>query len=366
MNKIKLSIALLSIVASMYPMEEHQQGVVEFIQPKRSKNYHAPMEELKMVYAQSPQEVKELVEHLKDPNYWCNPAARASILYGPPGTGKSTLAKAIAQQAGWELHFFTPDNIIAKDRNATGERLGSLLNDVVNKREAGSLVVLDEMNRLLENYSDSKYDTADTASVLWTFLDRQEGNHSFYLIGTMNTIDKLPPQIVSRFYSSFIEITTPTDINLRKDIFLYKLLQGNAEPPAKKVIELDKMATEYLPTVLKATSSLSQRDLLELAFSVKKITRAATEKGKMMIVSKKHLEQAKDKLDAITKKTKYGEKPVSDEERRHKEIVNQHEKHFIQNIMLTDSYSTRSQREKEVEEVLTSDQKLIKKLLKLS
>ncbi len=167
--------------------------------------------DIKTVYEGAPPIIKGTVEHLKDPYYFDidgMPEYRHLFLSGPPGSGKSTIAKAIARYAGWDLKFKTPADVQKGDRNNAALNLKKMFKKYID-RGTPTLFVIDEINQLLENYESDKHDNDATSKSLWTQLDKLPGLNNFFFIGITNRLDRIPPQIKSRIKSSFVVMSGP-------------------------------------------------------------------------------------------------------------------------------------------------------------
>ena len=161
------------------------------------------------------------MNHLKNPGRF-NPAWRSAFFVGEPGTGKTTIAKAIPHFINWYFDFIPSAALLGSYRNQASERLLQHLNRAVSgKRKV--VVIIDEINRLLENFDSKNHDTDSTSSNLWMFLDAQRLNPNFFLIGTMNRDNKIPEPMKNRIEASSIVFPKITDpIKLRR-IFRSKL-----------------------------------------------------------------------------------------------------------------------------------------------
>jgi SpoVK/Ycf46/Vps4 family AAA+-type ATPase len=158
-----------------------------------------PIALIEATYLGAPAMAKLIVSHLQDPNYAGSPEFRTAFLVGDPGTRKKTLAKAIAYKAQRELVFFSATDFLDDQRNGLSRKLVEKLKVIVAEKKA-VVVVVDGINRLLENYENKCHDSA----VLWDFLDRQYGNHNFFLLGTMNSTDKISQSSKGRMLAQCI------------------------------------------------------------------------------------------------------------------------------------------------------------------
>lgn len=284
--------------------------------------------ELDAVYEDAPQEAKLIVQHLQDPSFLKMPGYRAAFFIGEPGTGKSTLAKAIAYQMyktqGWQYTLDGPTSFAGEHRGVTAINLMNHLNAAVEEKRCQSIVIIDEINHLLDRAESTHYDTDATSKALWTFLDKQQGNPNFFLIGTMNDCTKIPQQVKSRIVGSCIELQPVQSFDVKKKIFLSKLVD-----------ETTQLHPECDDTFLKAffmpLQDWSNRDLVMLACEALKIFKQEGDQSAITIIKKRHLEAGYRKLMAARKLLHFGEKVETDEECR--------ERHFIQGQLLQHAVS---------------------------
>ena len=113
-------------------------------------------------------------------------------------------------------------------RNQTAIQLQKELESIESSNKP-TILIIDEIHRLLENTESKHHDTDETATALWTFLDRQKNNNNFFLIGTMNRIHKLPKPVKSRITSDFIEFPLMTDPTIKNNILRRNLSTKNSQ-----------------------------------------------------------------------------------------------------------------------------------------
>jgi AAA+ superfamily predicted ATPase len=281
-----------------------------------------PTSELDLVFEGAPPEAKMIVRHLQDPSFLKKPGYRAAFLVGEPGTGKSTLAKAIAYQMyktqRWKYLFDDATSFAGEYRGGTAMNLMGHLNAAVQK-QSKKVVIIDEINQLLDHAESTRHDTDTTSKALWTFLDKQQGNSNFFLIGTMNDCTKIPQQIKSRIVGSCIELKPVENFFVKKEAFLSKLVNATTQ-----------LHPECDDTFLKAffmpLQDWSNRDLASLACEALKMFKLEDDQSAIATIRKRHLEAGYHKLMAARKLLHFGEKVETDEECR--------ERHFVQGQLL--------------------------------
>ncbi len=286
----------------------------------------ATIAEMESVYQDAPDFVKKVVLYLKNPRRWPGIIpCRYMFLDGMPGVGKTTLAKAVAYKANWELKTLTHQGVYRKERNGTAAELMARLKAIVAE-DKETVVFWDELNLALEHYNSEHHDTDATSEALWSFFDSQEHNDKLFFIGAMNRVDKLPPQIKDRILARCIELLPPKDPEARKRIFLDKLLGDG--------IVLSPDAEAYIDENMSNLAGYTGRNLKEFALAVQ--FQAMTEgPDALMIITRAHLEAAAQIIQGTKLRIKHGQEDVTDEERRHREALAQQDQHFVQQQKIT-------------------------------
>jgi AAA+ superfamily predicted ATPase len=283
--------------------------------------------EMEMIFEHSPQEAQEIVHHLQDPFYFtANEEYRSAFFVGEPGTGKTTMARAIAHkmsQAGWNCKFLSSTQLLGNFRNQTAIRLQQELESAVSSNKP-TIIIIDELNRLLENTDSKHHDTDATATALWTFLDRQSNNKNFFFIGTMNRINKLPKPFKDRIISDYIEFEFPTDPTIKSNIVRRNLTTQHTQ--------IDPEVTdEFLCKELEKMGPCSGRNLKKISNAVCRVQKMDTPNTSSPLVIKKAvISKVVNDFIHRRKKIEYDLKEETDEERQeryHNESINLQKKY---------------------------------------
>ncbi len=291
------------------------------------------IEEMESVFASSPQQAQYIVDYLKDPS--CFPGVegyRSAFFVGEPGTGKSVMAKAIGYkmtQEGWEYKFIPSTSFLGNHRNQTSIRLKQEL-ETIETSNKPTLIIIDELNRLLEHSNSKHHDTDTTSTALWTFIDRQKNNNNIFIIGTMNRINKLPKPFKDRMFSGYITFPLINDANFKNKLFRRNLTTANTQ--------LDKDVTdEVLNKELEKISSCSARSLKQITLGI--LIGQKTSKEEMpLIIKKEAISNAIEQYLFQKAEMDYDIEEETDEERQerhHKENLDMNERHFVQQQMIS-------------------------------
>lgn len=283
------------------------------------------IEEMEEVLESSPEKAQDIVKYLQDPNYYpCKVNYRAAFFVGEPGSGKTVTASAIAykmSQRGWDCKIISSTDLLGEYRNQTATQLKRQLNAIAASKKP-TILVIDEVHRLLENSNSSHHDTDNTSTVLWTFLDKQKHNKNFFLIGTMNRINKLPKPFKDRMFSGYIPFTLITDPKIKNKLFRKKLTTTNTHLGAD-------ITDIFLDKELEKIGPCSGRNLKLISENIAMMHKGNNEKRPLSI-KKEFITQAVNEYIRDKKTMEYDLIEETDEERQerhHKENMSLQEKH---------------------------------------
>jgi DNA polymerase III delta prime subunit len=149
-------------------------------------------------------------------------------LVGKPGVGKTSLAFALSREAGRAPYLVSNSDLDSSRRNASSERFADMVMDIHRSREK-TVMIFDEFNVLVENYTDPNHDTGNLSRTIWRFLDdlQRTKNKNIFGIATMNSIENIPKELKARFQSVTHEIGEIKDKDHRAAILLSNVRSPN-------------------------------------------------------------------------------------------------------------------------------------------
>lgn len=258
------------------------------------------------------------------------------FLTGEPGMGKSTLAKAIGMiltNKGGNIYFLTSGNILKKNRNTTSDYLNELMQTIAASKEK-SVIIIDELNKILENHASEHTDSSQTAGTLWTAMDGQIKNPNFFFIATANETKKISPQLQDRFLIDFVKITNPQE-KARIEQLKYHI--NKIENPKDTTIN-----EVYIKELAKKTANFSSRRIDQLcdladgcAIDKELIKHSNNFDLVKPVVTKECFEEALKIIEAKLQDHTDFSPQMPDEERRHRETLKQNQEHFEKNYTYT-------------------------------
>jgi AAA+ superfamily predicted ATPase len=286
------------------------------------------IEELKAVFATAPQRAKNIVKILQNPGNLQTGKFKYMFFVGAPGTGKTTTAQAIAYQmvtqSGWGYKCMTATDIVGGFRNQAAERLRQIL-EAISQNLTPMLVIIDELNKILDHSESKDHDTDTVATVLWNFLDKQNFK-PFFFIGLMNCHTKIPEAFKSRVTLRSVEFTELNELAVKRNAFDAALLSVSAQ------LHPDISSSE-VSAALDLVTSVSGRDLSEIAFRLSELSWQEDDTQTTFIVTRAHLAKIFAEFSRCVKRIKRGVIEETNEERQerhHKENLERGELHFKQ------------------------------------
>lgn len=206
------------------------------------------------------EEVKELIEYLKDPSRYQKLGGRAPkgiLLYGDPGVGKTLLAKAIAGEANVPFISISGSDFVEMFVGVGAARVRDLFETA--KKHAPCLIFIDEIDavgraRTGVGFGGGHDEREQTLNQLLVELDGFDTNEGIIVIAATNRPDILDPALLrpGRFDRQ-ISVPKP-DVKGR-----YEILKVHVN---KKNVPLDEDVD--LMTIAKGTPGFSGADLANL------------------------------------------------------------------------------------------------------
>lgn len=172
------------------------------------------------------QEVKEIVDFLKDPQRYTKLGAKIPkgvIIVGPPGTGKTLLAKAVAGEAQVPFFSLSGSEFVEMFVGVGASRVRDLFNRA--KEKAPCIVFIDEIDAVGRSrgrnalYSGANDERESTLNQLLTEMDGFGTNTGVIVLAATNRADILDPALLrpGRF-DRHIYLELPNQLE-RKEIF---------------------------------------------------------------------------------------------------------------------------------------------------
>jgi len=239
------------------------------------------------------------------------------MLTGPTGSGKSTLARAIFFTMGMKADIIDGPSQLGRYRDQAAENVRKAF------QEAGNAIVFEEMNLLADNYNSEHTDALHTAAQIWTTLDRREKEKEFFLIATGNRSKGMPHQLQKRFKGrTFFIDNPPESLRLRSLEFCMRH-QGASR---------DETCTDaYLQELAKKATNFAQQDIRKLVDTALLLFYESNRNATKATLSKAYLEKAYEELQKEDEIFWDFSEHVTDEERRHREIMAQNKAHYEDN-----------------------------------
>ena len=147
------------------------------------------------------EELKEVVDFLKDPQKYTKVGARIPkgvILVGPPGTGKTLLAKAVAGEAGVPFFSISGSEFVEMFVGVGASRVRDLFEE--GKRHAPCIIFIDEIDAVARQRGTGMGGGHDereqTLNQLLVEMDGFGVNEGIIVMAATNRVDILDPAIL--------------------------------------------------------------------------------------------------------------------------------------------------------------------------
>ena len=169
------------------------------------------------------EELKELVEFLKNPKKFAQMGARIPkgvLLVGPPGTGKTLLARAVSGEASVPYYSISGSDFVEMFVGVGASRVRSLFEDA--KKAAPAIIFIDEIDAVGRQRGTGMGGGHDereqTLNQLLVEMDGFSGNEGIIILAATNRVDVLDPALLrpGRFDRQ-IQVANP-DKNARTEI----------------------------------------------------------------------------------------------------------------------------------------------------
>ena len=147
------------------------------------------------------EEVKELIDFLKEPSKFTKMGARIPkgvLLVGPPGTGKTLLAKAVAGEANVPFYFISGSEFVELFVGVGASRVRDMFNQA--KQSAPCLIFIDEIDAVGRQrgtgLGGGHDEREQTLNQLLTEMDGFGANEGIIVIAATNRPDVLDPALL--------------------------------------------------------------------------------------------------------------------------------------------------------------------------
>jgi len=197
---------IILIVAWVFIMQRMQGGGNKMMSFGKSK---ARLDESKKKlsfddvanYEEVKEELKEVVEFLKNPKKFSNLGAtvpKGVLLVGPPGTGKTLMAKAVAGEAGVPFFFISGSDFVEMFVGVGASRVRDLFEK--GKKNSPCIIFVDELDAVGRQrgagLGGGHDEREQTLNQLLVEMDGFEPNEGIILMAATNRPDVLDPALL--------------------------------------------------------------------------------------------------------------------------------------------------------------------------
>jgi cell division protease FtsH len=233
----------------------------------------------------SKQELKEIVDYLKEPTHFRRIGGKVPkgvLLVGPPGTGKTLLARAVAGEAGVNFFTISASQFIEMFVGVGASRVRDLFSSA--KKGAPSIIFIDEIDAVGRSrgtgFGGGHDEREQTLNQLLSEMDGFDQHEEVIVLAATNRPDVLDPALLrpGRF-DRHVVIERPDWRDREKILKVH----------TRKITMAEEI--DYV-TIAKGTPGMTGADLENL------VNEAAilASRENAATVTMAHLEQAKDKL----------------------------------------------------------------------
>ncbi|ADU50259.1 membrane protease FtsH catalytic subunit [Thermaerobacter marianensis DSM 12885] len=152
-------------------------------------------------YEEVKEELKEIVDYLKNPRRYIELGARIPkgvLLYGPPGTGKTHMARAVAGEAGVPFYYISGSDFVEMFVGVGASRVRDLFEQA--KRNAPAIVFIDEIDAVGRQrgagYGGGHDEREQTLNQLLVEMDGFGTNEGIIVMAATNRPDVLDPALL--------------------------------------------------------------------------------------------------------------------------------------------------------------------------